>query len=170
MGLFTRVKGGSLPHPGMCAVCGSSYKDALDMGFDFSDPRAPVSRLGAILLCVECFRSAAEVMDYIPNSDATNLIQVAVAEVYEDEAQRVADGLKKAIATYALKSQDALDELRGTVSAISDGNFPDPEPGDADPSPETLDIFDLQDFEPGAESTVEGSGNLERQVSRLAGG
>lgn len=73
-----RVPGSALPYPGSCRGCGSSTRDCIDLGFDIDDdPTAPVDRLigrNAALLCVECFRQCAKLMDFVPASNRVVLI------------------------------------------------------------------------------------------------
>jgi hypothetical protein len=79
------VSGAALPYPGSCRGCGSATRDCIDLGFDIDDdPTAVEDRLigrNAALLCVECFRQCAKLMDFVP---ATNRVVLIPSGEYEE--------------------------------------------------------------------------------------
>lgn len=72
------VAGSELPYPGSCRGCGAATRDCIDLGFDIEDdPLAPEGRIigrNAALLCVECFRQCAKLLNFVPADNRVVLI------------------------------------------------------------------------------------------------
>ena len=119
---MNKATGGLLPYPSKCAVCGSSYRDCVDLGIDFNSEYIPIDRLGAVLLCTECFNEAAQVMGYAPvethvtfvDSDELTQFRIAVEGLKEH-----VDGLVTVLETLAMLIVCDLTENRFDRSSNS---------------------------------------------------
>lgn len=91
--------------PGKCSVCGSAKRPVVD--FDLY-----VEFYGAVVICVECFISAAEILDLVPG-DKLRLAQL-VQQNHEHEikeAGRIAN-------EYGAKLSDLLAEFAANLHGI----------------------------------------------------
>lgn len=88
-----------LPAPGYCATCGSTARDCLDLGINYSDS-VELDRIGAVLICTECFANFAKVMGfsnkvYSGSDTAEHIISDAENKIrrVQDEAKRLVNSL-----------------------------------------------------------------------------
>lgn len=79
--------------PGKCSVCGSVERPVVDFGLD-------VDGYGAVVFCVECLKSAAQLLDMVPGRDlrVAQLVQRAheqeimeAGEITSEYSRRVFD-------------------------------------------------------------------------------
>ena len=95
---YRRVEPGRLPYPYKCTGCGSTERACVDLDFQLTDDRIPRDRIGAVLLCVLCFRNVADVMGYAP---------VEIAKVDPD--------LERKVSAFGKLNASILSELRDKV-------------------------------------------------------
>jgi hypothetical protein len=146
---YRRVPASKLPWPHVCQGCGSGDFDCIDLDLQFDDDRLPLDRLGAVLLCVRCFRNAAEEMGYVhidnvapvETRTADNLI--IVANNFVKQIERAADEyrhLANTIFTTPDSSSLAIADTQETqsvqqarhpsIKAVDESERSTPEPGD----------------------------------------
>lgn len=103
---YRRVPANQLPWPHVCQGCGSGDFDCIDLDLQFDDDRLPLDRLGAVLLCVRCFRNAADEMGYV------HIDNVAPVET------RTADNLIIVANNFVKQIERAADEYRHLANTI----------------------------------------------------
>lgn len=116
---YRLVYGGQLPYPGKCTGCGSSYRDCLDLNFQFDQDNVPRDRIGAVLLCVLCFRNAADVMGYV--STEVMMTEVNAARNQDDYGKATAFG--KLNKTILEELGDKIEWYNSRAHSILAGDF-----------------------------------------------
>lgn len=147
---YRRVEPGFLPFPYKCTGCGSTERACVDLDFQLTDDRIARGRIGAVLLCVLCFRNAADVMGYVPVETMEHAV----------EAAQDAD-LTNKVTAFGTLNQTILDELRdkieyynSRVRGILAGDFDS-----------TSDLEVEMDMEPpGSNESVQGTINEDRDA------
>lgn len=126
---YRKVLAKSLPYPHKCTGCGSIDRDCVDLDFQLADDRIQRGRIGAVLLCTQCFRNVADVMGYIPVELAELNVVAAVDQVLKEDAQRKLAELDNAARTLVEDIEariDVFDVLRTgifTGGIHSDGSL-----------------------------------------------
>jgi len=115
---YRKVEPGFMPYPYKCTGCGSTERACLDLDFQLTDDRIQRGRIGAVLLCTQCFRNCADVMGYIPVELAELNVAAAVNEVMIDDSQRVAHELGSACAAITTELVDRAEHYANLVRNI----------------------------------------------------
>lgn len=106
---YRRVEPGFMPYPYKCTGCGSSERACVDLDFQLTDDRIQRGRIGAVLLCTQCFKNAADVMGYVPVETMEHAIEAAV----DQDVLRRANNLEGLVNAMVI-------ELRGKVESYAD--------------------------------------------------
>lgn len=154
---YRKVEPGFMPYPYKCTGCGSSDRACVDLDFQLTDDKIQRGRIGAVLLCTQCFRNAADVMGYIPVELAELNVITAVDQIMKEDAQRKLAELYEASSSLVENLKDRLDAYNVLRTAIF-----------ADNNNSSSDIEIEMDMEPpsvdgdSGEDSTEDRSNIER--------
>lgn len=90
--------------PGKCSVCGSVERPVVDFGLE-------VDYYGAVVFCVECLRSAADLLDMVPGADLR--VAQLVQRAHEDEIMKAGEIVNEYAHLIHDLNVEFTDRLRG---------------------------------------------------------
>ena len=93
--------------PGKCSVCGSVERAVVDFGLD-------VDGYGAVVFCVECLKSAAQLLDMVPGRDLR--VAQLVQRAHKQEIMEAGDITSEYTRRFSDLNAEFSDRLRGVSS------------------------------------------------------
>lgn len=119
---YRRVEPGHLPYPYKCTGCGSTERACVDLDFQLTDDRIPRDRIGAVLLCVLCFRNVADVMNYVP----VETMNEAVSTIANSDAESKVTAFGQLNKTILEELGDKIEWYNARARSILAGDFDTP--------------------------------------------